>query len=82
MTFKNRTKVDRSLDQLCIDMGFCLVGSQRSQLLNKLPLGIDDFTDALFIAEGLEPQIKTQLRKQVRERVAARFDAEVINDID
>ena len=80
VTFAKRTRVERLLDQLCTDFGFCLPLSEYAHLQEMLPLSIDAFTDAVFLAEGLEPQIKTQLRKQVRDRVASRFETVVTND--
>ncbi len=80
MTYANRTKMERLLDQLCTDLGFCLPAGQYERLQQMLPMSIDAFTDAVFQAEGMEPQIKTELRKQVRERVAKRFPDRVAND--
>ena len=80
MTYANRTKVERLLDQLCTDLGFCLPAREYAQLQKMLPMTIDGFTDAVFRAEGMEPQIKTELRKQVRERIAKHFPERVAND--
>lgn len=80
MSYKNRTEVERLLDQLCTELGFCLPPSEYARLQSLLPLSIDAFTDQVFIAEGLEPQVKTELRRQVRERVARRFAETVDND--
>jgi hypothetical protein len=80
VAYTNRTEVERLLDQLCTDLGFCLPESQYARLKGMLPMSVDAFTDAVFWAEGLEPQAKTDLRKQVRERVANKFSEMVTND--
>ena len=80
MAYTSRSKVERLLDELCTDLGFCLPAPGYEQLQKMLPMSIDAFTDAVFQAEGLEPQIKTELRRQVRERVAGRFLDKVTND--
>ena len=81
MQHKHRTRVERLLDQLCTELGFCLPASQYARLEKMLPMSVDAFTDAVFWVEGLEPQAKTELRRQVRERVASRFETTVTNDI-
>jgi hypothetical protein len=80
MSYKNRTEVERLLDQLCTDLGFCLPPNEYARLQSLLPLSIDAFIDQVFMAEGLEPQVKTELRRQVRERVARRFAETVENN--
>jgi hypothetical protein len=69
------TRVDRLLAELCVELGFCLPPEDRERLRDSPPSTIDDFTDAVFIAEGMDPLVHPQLRKQVKERVAEHFSA-------
>ena len=65
------------LTELCVDLGFCLPPEEGKQLEAAPPTNVDGFTDAVWIAEGMEP-VSTdprlqRLREQVRERVARAF---------
>jgi hypothetical protein len=62
------TRVDRLLSELCVDLGFCLPPEDQERLRDSPPSTIDAFTDAVFIAEGMDPLVPPQLRKQVRAR--------------
>ncbi len=62
------------LDELCVELGFCLPPDEQARLQNKPPKDIDAFTDAVFRAEGLDPLADRQLRRQVRARVAECFE--------
>jgi hypothetical protein len=65
--------VQRLLDELCVDLGFCLPQREQARLRDWVPSDVDGFTDAVFAAEGMDPGIYGQLRRQVRARVAAHF---------
>lgn len=65
--------VQRLLDELCIDLGFCLPSNEQLRLRKYPSHGPDAITDAVFAAEGLDPALYRQLRSQVRSRVAARL---------
>lgn len=69
------TRVDRLLAGLCVELGFCLPPEDHKRLRDSPPRTIDAFTDAVFIAEGMDLLIHPQLRKQVRERVVKHFSA-------
>jgi hypothetical protein len=68
-------KLTRLLSELCTDLGFSLPLRDPARFEKLLPSGIDAFTDAIFLAEGLDPQMEKQLRRKVRERVANHFAA-------
>jgi hypothetical protein len=74
--------VERLLDQLCTDLGFCLYPNDYRLLQMKLPLTIDKFIDEILLAEGFDVHIDLQLRKQVRDRVENWFNTEVTNNDD
>jgi len=63
------------LDELCVDLGFCLPPDGQAQLMNNPPADIDAFTDAVIRAEGLDPHadIPHHVRRDVRARVAKYF---------
>jgi hypothetical protein len=63
------------LEELCVDLGFCLAPDAQALLLREPPAGIDAFTDAVIRAEGLDPDaIARRLRRKVRERVQRHFE--------
>jgi len=62
------------LEELCIDLGFCLSPADQAQLRASPPSDVDAFTDAVMVADGLDPLYGDRyLRQQVRERVARYF---------
>jgi hypothetical protein len=70
----NRQDVESLLRELCVDLGFCLPPDRNERLVDSPPDDVDAFTDAVFIAEGLDPSlIEKGLRGQVRHRVERAF---------
>jgi hypothetical protein len=67
--------VESLLDELCVDLGFCLPPDERLRLQDAPPRDVDAFTDAVFVAEGLDPRLDKRLRRQVRERVVRHMGA-------
>lgn len=65
--------VDGLLAELCVDLGFCLPPDDGQQIRDSPPDGIDAFTDAVITAEGLDPSLNKQQRRQVREVVVKWF---------
>lgn len=61
------------LVELCVDLGFCPPPDEQVRLRDSPPRDVDAFTDAVFIAEGLDPRFDNRLRSQVRERVVRHF---------
>jgi hypothetical protein len=45
------------LDKLCVDAGFCLSPEEKAKLQASLPADPTAFTDAVFLAEGLKPEL-------------------------
>jgi hypothetical protein len=63
------------LDELCIDLGDCLSSDEQARLRDSPPASIDEFTDALILAEGLDPVYGDKPhRMAVRSRVARYFE--------
>ena len=68
------TEVEYLLTQLCVDLGFCLPPVIQKKFQEMPPADIDSFTDAVIVAEGLDPEyIDPRLRSQVRQLVAESF---------
>jgi len=62
------------LDDLCVQLGYCLPPEDRQRIIASPPLSIDAFTDAVMEAEGLDPVLMdSQQRWQVRRLVADAF---------
>ena len=60
------------MDKLCAEQGFCLPRATIEKIENGPPLTVDELTDAIFIAEGLDPLMSDRaLWKGVREVVNA-----------
>ncbi|HEY0468379.1 MAG TPA: hypothetical protein VGC79_29480, partial [Polyangiaceae bacterium] len=67
--------VDLLLDTLCAQLGFCLAPSDRQRMRINPEPNIVAFTDAVFVAEGLDPTVADRhLYRQVRDLVRAAFD--------
>ena len=62
------------LEELCVELGFCLPPDEHARLQNWPPDDIDAFTDEVFRAEGVDPLANRQLRHQGRARVAKCFE--------
>jgi hypothetical protein len=63
------------LSELCLRLGVCLPPDARVRLQALPPRDVDGFTDAVLIAEGLDPPLHKGLRSRVREMVVRHFDA-------
>ena len=69
------TEVDALLSKLCTTLGFCLSPSDQGALKANPPRNPEDFTHAVFRAEGLDPATADRhLYRQVRDAVKASFD--------
>ena len=69
------TRVRWLLHELCTRLGFCDALRDPGTFERLVPAGIDAFTDAVLVAEGLDPCRDRDLRRMVREVVARRFEA-------
>jgi hypothetical protein len=68
------SEVESLLSKLCVDLGFCLPPSAQEQLKENPPTDAKGFTDAVFIAEGLDPfAANRHLYRQVKSMVADAF---------
>ena len=68
------TDAEKLLDHLCLKLGFCLDPEKKQSLMLDLPQDVDSFTDAVFRAEGLNPEtVDKHLYRQVKAEVLAAF---------
>jgi hypothetical protein len=61
------------LHDLCVVLGYCLPAHERDRILAAPPGDVDSFTDAVMMAEGLNPQEEKKPRRGVRDMVARHF---------
>jgi len=62
-------RVQRLLDELCVDLGYCLPPVARDRLCREPSLDPNAFVDAVFRTEGLDPHPSGRLRRQVKDKV-------------
>jgi hypothetical protein len=65
------------LDDACVRQGYCLPPAKRQDIQFSPPSDIDSFTDAVMIAEGLNPERETKLRRSLRSLVADHFNRSI-----
>jgi hypothetical protein len=63
------------LDELCIDLGFCLPPKDIARLESNPPTDINAFATAVIRAEGLDPDrdVPLHLRRDIKARIAKHF---------
>jgi hypothetical protein len=61
------------LHDLGVTYGFCLPIAEIDRLKSNPRTEVDSFTDAVFLAEGMNPWSNLHLRRQVKSRIAAAF---------
>jgi hypothetical protein len=70
------------LSRLCIKLGFCLPPIESEKMDPSPPRDIDEFTRAVFVAEGYGVATSDPLFNQVREFVAQAFIEHQSKSID
>ena len=77
-----QSQVANLLKNLCIDLGFCLSVKVAEKLESNPPRTVEEFTRAIFHAEGLDPVVaERKLYDQVRMVVAGAFDGAAESDV-
>lgn len=70
----NPVVAESLLSKLCVELGFCLPPESHNQLVESPPNTVEDFTNAVFLAEGLNPEyVERHLYRQVRDKIAETF---------
>jgi hypothetical protein len=68
-------EVESLLSKLCIELGFCLPPEHENHLIENPPSTVEEFADAVFRFEGLNPQYaERHLYRQVRDKIAEAFE--------
>ncbi|MFC0528436.1 hypothetical protein [Phytohabitans kaempferiae] len=62
-------EVQRLLDDLCVNLGFCLPREEQRRLRVSPPPDAESFTVAVFEAEGLDPRQDKRLYRDVRDTI-------------
>ena len=67
-------QVSRLLDELCVRLGFCLPPADTVRIQQEPPLDARDFANAVFLAEGMDPEASDlHLWRQVRDVIQVHF---------
>lgn len=66
-------EVDGVLSKVCIKLGLCIPSKEQARIAAEPPSDIDEFTKAIFVAEGLSAQSDTDLYNAARDIVARAF---------
>ena len=67
-------EVEKLLRDLCVRLGFCLPPDEQQRLETSPPADVRSFTDAVFVAEGLDPETASRnLYRQVGDLVTDAF---------
>lgn len=70
--------VEKLLDRLCIELGFCLPPGDKKRLAENPPSDVRSFVDAVFAAEGLNPEMADRhLYRQVTKLVREAFRRDI-----
>lgn len=69
------------LNDLCVELGYCLPSNEQDKIIADPPASVDAFTDVVVLAEGFDPVLMpTDQRQRVRRMVAAAFGEPVRPD--
>lgn len=67
-------QTQRLLDELCVDLGFCLPSGEQDQLKNHPPVDVEAFTATVIQLEGLAiTDISRRLYRDVRDCVRKHY---------
>jgi hypothetical protein len=71
-----RDWIDKVLEKVCVDNGYCLQGESAAAVYRVKPLTVDAVTDAIISGEGLDPS-RCGHRELLRAVVAEYFEVPV-----
>ena len=70
----NVSEVQALLYNLCVELGFCLPPKESDRLLETPPEDVNAFTEAVFLAEGMNPKHYSRgLYRSVQAMIAEAF---------
>jgi hypothetical protein len=65
------------LDEICVELGFCLPPKDIENLVDRKYYEADQFVREIFTVEGMNPERELRLFRQVKKRFTDRFGYEV-----
>ena len=76
-----KSRIEWLLDDLCVELGFCLPPDEYARLASSPPMSTEAFTNAVFVAERLDPlSPEKELWRTVHSRVTRCFEAMDLDD--
>ncbi|MVF14718.1 hypothetical protein FT643_21505 [Ketobacter sp. MCCC 1A13808] len=69
------------LDQICVDLGFCLPPNDVDLLASRNQYIADEFVREIFKVEGLNPDLELKLFRQVKRRFTDKYGNELNNPV-
>ena len=64
------------LDELCIELGFCLPPEAIDKITSKRRFEADQFTREVILAEGMNPELEKQHFKSIKRKFTERYGNE------
>ncbi len=68
-----KTSIEWLIENLCVNLGFCLPTEAQAQLLEDTPSTAEEFATAVFSAEGIDPASEHRIYGQVVEFIEDAF---------
>ena len=65
------------LDELCIELGFCLPPDAIRNILEKTNISAEEFTQFVLLGEGMKPEIEIQHFRTIKNKFTSKFGGEV-----
>jgi hypothetical protein len=54
---KPESRAEAALEELCVRLGYCLPEDEAQSVLERRSYDLDDFADAVFLTDGLDPEL-------------------------
>ena len=72
-----KKEIKALLDNLCVNLGFCLPPMECNRIASIENLNADQFATLVFRAEGMKPEENLSLFRKVRNQFTNRFGKEL-----
>lgn len=69
-------RIETLLDQLCVDLGFCLSGEDQLRIASIDSWSAEAFANELIASEGLNPEYEARWRKEIMRKFIAYFGSD------
>jgi hypothetical protein len=70
-------KIEHLLNDLCIDLGFCIPPEDIKRITEAGSWEADNFACQVLIAEGMNPEYEKQWRSRIRNKFVEKFGNEL-----